>query len=335
MKRMKYWCLFLTVLLLGGCGQRPHEKQIYAMDTVMTLTVWGDGTAPETLGRFLQDADNQLSVTKEASLVSRLNRGETVTPEDELYRLLQEASQLGAATGGRLDICLYPVTRLWGFTTGQYQIPSEEARKQALSHTGNHQLILENGTARLEPGAQMDLGAVAKGWAGRHCVGLLEENPRVRCALLALGGNIQTYGTKPGNKPWRIGIQEPGGSGLAGLLEITGTWAIVTSGGYQRYFEEQGKVYTHIIDPSDGCPVNNDLASVTVVCKDGLRADGLSTALSVMGLEKAAEFWKKTGDFEAVLIGTDGTIYTTSGLADALTSPNGAVVPLASLGQTD
>ncbi len=325
MRYIKLWVLLLPLLLLGGCGEKQHQKQVYAMDTVMNLTVWGDGSALNDLQQLLQKAETQLSVTKPASLVSRLNAGETITPEGEIYALLEDAAALGEATGGSLDICLYPVTRLWGFTTGQYHVPGEGELEEALSRTGNQRLILENGTARLEAGAQMDLGAVAKGWAGAQCIRLLEKNSGVSCAMLSLGGNIQTYGTKADGNPWRIGVQNPKGSGLAGVLELEGTWAVVTSGGYERYFEENGRIYTHIIDPATGYPAENDLASVTIVSKNGLQADGLSTALYVMGLEKAAEFWRETGDFEAVFITKDGKLHVTAGLEERLKEPAGEV----------
>ncbi len=329
MRSMKLLCLLLVVLLLGGCGQQPQEKQLFAMDTVMTLTVWGDSTALNDLQRLLQVADSRLSVTKPNSLITRLNKGEAVTPDEDIYALLEDAAALGAATGGSLDLCLYPVTRLWGFTTGSYAVPPQEELVKALSHTGNHRLTLEKGTAHLEAGAQLDLGAVAKGWAGTQCVKLLQgKYPQVPCAILRLGGNIQTYGTKPGNKPWRIGIQSPTGEGLAGVLELTGTWAVVTSGGYERYFEEKGRRYCHIIDPATGYPVDNGLLSVTVVSADGLQADGLSTALYVMGLEKATEYWQQTRSFEAVFLSSDGTTYVTPGLSAALTLTHGQALVL-------
>lgn len=329
MRPMKLLCLLLVVLLLGGCGQQPQEKQLFAMDTVMTLTVWGEASALTDLQQLLQEADSRLSVTNPNSLVSRLNRGETVTPEEHIYALLENAAQLGEETEGRLDLCLYPVTRLWGFTTGTYRIPTQEELHKALSCTGNHRLILENGTVRLEAGAQLDLGAVAKGWAGAQCIKLLEEEyQEVTAAILHLGGNIQTYGTKPGKDPWRIGIQSPTGDGLAGVLELSGTWAVVTSGGYERYFEENGKRYCHIIDPATGFPVENDLLSVTIVSKEGLQADGLSTALYVMGLEEAAEFWKQHRDFEAVFLTAEGAAYVTPGLRSALTLIQGETVVL-------
>lgn len=307
--------LLCLVLLLGGCAAGPEEAEIYAMDTLMTLQVWGAGRAEAVaqLKGMLNGWDGQLSVTREGSLVRQLNEGQAVSLTGELEALFSGALALSRETGGALDPCLYPVTRLWGFTTGEYRVPTQEELDALLSLTGSDKLTLSGKTASLAPGAQLDLGALVKGWAGSRAAAYLEERGDVACAILALGGNIQTFGTKPDGSPWQVGIQNPAGSGVAGILSVTGTWAVVTSGGYQRYFEEDGVRYSHIIDPKTGYPVSNGLASVTVLCQDGLRADGLSTALTVMGLEKAAAFWREHRDFEAVFILDSGEIYATPG----------------------
>ena len=223
---------------------------------------------------------------------------------------------LSNRTGGALDPCLYPVTKLWGFTTGHYRVPEQAEIQEALAHTGSKQLILKNSCAHLAAGAQMDLGAVGKGWAGRLAAEYLEKGEGVTGGLLSLGGNVQTYGEKPGGAPWQIGIQDPAGAGTLGTLSLQGTWAVVTSGGYQRYFEAGGVRYCHILDPETGAPARAGLASVTVVAEDGLLADGLSTALYIMGLEKASDFWREGRDFEAVFCTEAGTVYVTAGLAD-------------------
>ena len=306
------------LLLLPGCSRQPVEAQVYAMDTLMTIKLWGSHgeAAIQDLSRLFQEQEAQLSVTRPGSLVDRLNGGQTVELPEQIQDLFRETLALSNRTGGALDPCLYPVTKLWGFTTGHYRVPEQAEIQEALAHTGSKQLILKNSCAHLAAGAQMDLGAVGKGWAGRLAAEYLEKGEGITGGLLSLGGNVQTYGEKPDGAPWQIGIQDPAGAGTLGTLSLQGTWAVVTSGGYQRYFEAGGVRYCHILDPETGAPARAGLASVTVVAEDGLLADGLSTALYIMGLEKASDFWRESRDFEAVFCTEARTVYVTAGLAD-------------------
>ena len=155
---------------------------------------------------------------------------------------------------------------------------------------------------------------IAKGYTGDQLIRLFRENG-VTSALINLGGNVQTVGTKPDGTPWRIGVQSPFGEGYLGTIEAKDE-AVITSGGYERYFEKDGQIFWHIIDPATGLPAKNGLLSVTVAGESGALCDGLSTALFVMGLEKAAAFWQSSGGFDAVFVTDDGSVYITEGLAE-------------------
>lgn len=292
---MKKWiCMLLAVVFfcLSGCSAHA-QKTVFAMDTVMDLQLWGADSekAVAQLVELIAETENIWSVQKPDSLISRLNRGETVE-----HALLQQVQTLSARTKGAFDPKLGAAMELWGFRSKEYNIPEAEALSQALQER------------------TWDLGGAVKGYTGLLAVQTLETMDIDR-AILNLGGNIQTYGKKPDGAPWTVAIQSPDGGEYLGTLSVVGTAAVVTSGDYQRYFEQGGIRYHHILDPETGMPAQSGLRSVTVICRDGLTADVLSTALFVMGLEKATEFWRASDDFEAVFVAGDGKIHATVGAA--------------------
>ncbi len=281
--------------LLAGCSQQSRTT-VFAMDTVMDLQVWGkDGeTATEQLSQLLKKLEDRWSATAGNSALGLLSRGEDPDLSVEEEKLLQVVEQLSDRTDGAFDPKLYNVSMAWGFYDGANHVPTDTELEEALAKP------------------QWDLGAAMKGYAGSQCVELL-KTMQIDRAILNLGGNVQTYGEKPNGDPWKIGIQNPDGGDYIGTVAVIGTASIVTSGDYQRYFEQDGVRYHHIIDPKTGMPARSGLRSVTVICRDGLTADALSTALFVMGLEKATAFWQTSDDFEAVFITEDGSVYATEG----------------------
>lgn len=319
--------------LLSGC-RKPveHSTTIFAMDTVMNLSVYDD---PDALDRAVEDLyhmEKQFSATTEDSLVSRLNRGETVSPSHVLQDLLTQSLALCQITEGALDLTARPATLAWGFPTGEYRVPGDSELEQLAERIDYTQIVLQyedNGRCNLTlpAGTQIDLGAVAKGYAGDMLAHDLKQ-AGVTSALLDLGqSSIMAVGSKPDHSPWRVGIQDPGGDSYLGVLELNDQ-AMGTSGSYQRYFEEDGVRYCHIIDPDTAAPAQSGLASVTVVSDSCLVCDGLSTALFVMGLEESALFWdwcRADPDlaFEAIFIEEDGTITITAGLEESFSLAEG------------
>lgn len=319
--RMKRaFALLLALLLPYGCAPaQPLERTFFAMDTVMTLRLYqgGDGSLLDRAEARVRELEGLWSVTDGASEISTLNHDGSAELSPETADLLRTALGMCERTGGALDISTYPILRAWGFTTGEYAVPEEEEIAALLPMVDYTQVMQDGTCAALPEGMEIDLGSVAKGCAGWRLAHLLKENG-VTSALLDLGGNIQTVGAKPDGSPWRVAIRNPAGEGNVGVVEVVDQ-AVVTSGGYERYFEEDGVRYWHIIDPKTGAPARSGLASVTVVGESGLLCDGLSTALFVMGREGALEHWRQHRDFEAVLVSEDGSVTITAGLEGRFT----------------
>lgn len=327
MRRYRFMIFLWTLLLLTGCSAAPEEKpcryELMAMDTIMSLTIYGKPAqkAQDILQQAagqIQDLDALLSVTNEESEIYRINHsyGEAVQLSEKTLELLGDALELCQTTEGTLDITIYPVVRTWGFTTGEYRVPEEAELSALLEKVDYTQVVLDEENLTLPEGMELDLGAVTKGWTGDQLMELFQE-AGVTSAIVELGGNVQALGTKPDGSPWRVALQAPEG-GYAGALEIVDK-AVITSGGYQRYFEQDGETYCHIIDPSTGHPAQTGLASVTIVSDRGVQGDGLSTALFVMGREKAETYWRTHPDFDFILLGEDGTVTITEGLEDSFT----------------
>ena len=312
----------------ASCAAEEAREEFFAMDTKMTVKVYGEG-APEAAREAkerLQALDALWSATREGSDVERLNSGagEAIALSPKTMRLLRMSEEVREETKGALDVTLAPLLQLWGFTGGVHRVPTAEEIEAARALTGAGKLKLDEaaGTARLEKGSSVELGAVAKGYAGELVAAELKSRG-VRSAILDLGGNIEVIGAREGGAPWRIGLRNPFGGALLGTVAVADA-AVVTSAIDQRFFtDEAGNRYWHILDPATGKPAASGLASATVVASSGGRADALSTALFVMGAERAAAFWRERQDFEMVLVGMDGHVWITEGLLDRFSAGEG------------
>lgn len=326
--RNKIISLMIILLFLGAClagarimktDESKADASVFAMSTYISLTVYGKAgdQAVAAAQTRVEELEKMWSTTDEESEVFALNHsnGIPVRVSNETGELLRFTLKMAEETGGALDPTIYPVLLAWGFTTGENQIPTKDELNRLLRNVGYDRVVIEGNDVILPEGMQLDFGAVGKGYTGDILVKLLKEEG-VQSALLDLGGNIQVIGTRPDGKSWRVGLRNPFGDGYLGVLEISDL-AVVTSGNYERYFVgEDGKTYGHIIDPANGYPVENGLASVTVLAGEGKYCDALSTALFVMGRDRAVAYWRWHQDFDMILVTQDGEICLTEGIKD-------------------
>lgn len=319
--------------VLTGCGGEKEvssqSSQVFAMDTVMLLTVYGDQAQQglDQAEQTIQKLEKLWSATDENSEIWALNHsgGNWVELSEDTQEILSRGLELCALTDGELDLTAYSAVQAWGFPTGAYRVPDEAELEQLVGTIDYTQVELDDNQARLPEDMSLDLGAVAKGRLGEVLSQDLKELG-VTSALLELGGNIQTVGTKPDGSRWRVGIQDPNSQegGYLAIVEVADQ-AVVTSGDYQRYFEQDGQTYCHIMDPATAAPADSGVDSVSIVGSDGTVCDVLSTALFVMGEEKGAQFWKDHPemDFEAIFVSQDGSIAVTEGLEEHFTLADG------------
>jgi thiamine biosynthesis lipoprotein len=291
----------------------------------MTLTAYGEGadTAVDAAVSYIEDMDARLSTGIDTSEISQINANGTGTLSADATAILEAALSLHAETDGAFNPLMYPLMEAWGFPTQNYCVPDAETLQALLPLTDCDALTLdpETGSVTLmKDGMQLDLGGIVKGYTSSAIATLFADNG-VTSGIVSLGGNVQVMGTKPDGSLWRVGVQNPDSSGdYLGILEVQDK-AVITSGGYERYFEQDGNTYHHILDPETGYPAQSGLISVTIVSEDGTLADGLSTALFVMGLDKAEAFWQAHDDtFDAIFQTDDGTLYVTAGIASAFSS---------------
>lgn len=310
------------ILITAGCGSTPvmekETAEIFAMDTIMNLTVYGE-SAQELLTearQLVQKYEGLFSVNTRTSDVAKLNQaaGSAVQVSPETYELIQKSIEISKETEGLFDISIYPLVRAWGFTKEEYRVPEPEELGRLLEKVDASKIRLEpDNRVTLPEGMEIDLGGIAKGYLSQKLTELFREGG-AQAAVVSLGGNVQTFGKKPDGTPFMVGITDPSdGSSVLGTIQV-GEKAVITSGSYQRYFEKDGKVYHHIIDKRTGAPAQSDLTSVTVIGEDGVAADSLATALFVMGKERAVQFAASHPEIQLVLVDTKSQIWTSEGI---------------------
>lgn len=321
---MKAVALAAAALLLCGCaanGGEPKSKTEFKMDTYMTVTVY-DGDADKAIADAFERAgelEKKWSVTDPESEIYSANHndGAPYALSGDTAELIRFALEMNGRTDGALDITLYPILREWGFTTGEYSVPTPERIGELLSDTGCGRLTLSGNTLTVPEGMSVDLGSLGKGCAGDEMIDCLKQNG-VTSAMLDLGGNIQLIGSKPDGSDFRIALKSPIGEGNIARIEVSDC-AVITSGGYERCFTEGGETYWHILDPETGFPAKSGLLSATAIGGQGRVCDALSTAMFVMGEKRSKELWQRSNDFEMILVTDDNRLIVSEGIEDRLT----------------
>lgn len=326
-------CLIFTRALSEGQESSAH-REIFAMDTYMTLTAYGEKceAALDEAEAFINRMDTTLSAQNEKSEIFKLNKEGVAFVSEDTLNIIKKACEISQETDGALDITIYPVVKEWGFFDDKLHVPSDEELSKLLLSVDYHNIEIADKAAdgglykiSLKNKAAVDPGAIAKGYTSEKVMDILKKY-ELTGAIVSLGGNIQCCGRRPDGSDFVCGITDPkrpdSRDSLLGTIKVSDK-AIVTSGTYERFLidDESGEKYHHIINPQTGLPAENEILSVTIVSKDGTVADALSTACFVMGREKAISFYQNSPyDFDMVIMTMDEQVYITNGLSDAFSS---------------
>lgn len=324
-------CLILT--LLTGCTKEPDvptdpiTKSTFLLNTVVTITLYdsSDETIIDKAFELCSQYESIFSRTLPESELYQLNQG--LLPHDDngytvskdLYRLIEKGLEYGDLSDGNFDIAIEPVSSLWDFHAANPVLPNKADIEKALPYINYKNISLNGGKVAFDADTMgFDLGAIAKGYiADRLKEFLLEQG--VESAMINLGGNVLCVGNKPDGSAFKIGIQKPFAdrNETVAVMELKDV-SVVSSGIYERYFTVDGKEYHHILNPKTGYPYESDLVSVTIISKDSVDGDGLSTSCFSLGLEKGLELINSLNDTHAVFITNDYELHFSDGFHKAI-----------------
>lgn len=310
--------LLVTFLLCGCSGEHDYSEQGIFFDTLVSINIYGtkDKTVIKDCLILCEEYEKKFSRTIDTSEISRLNKakGQWVELSEDTIDLIEKGIEYSEITEGAFDITIAPLTELWHVKDNKGVLPSKEEIEKAKSHIDYKLIEIDGNKVRLkDKDAQIDLGGIAKGYIADKLKALMLERG-VESAMINLGGNIVVIGSKKDGSNWNIGIQKP----FADRNEVIGSVLIrdktvVSSGIYERYFEYEGKIYHHILDPFTGYPSDSDLEAVTIMGESSAIADALSTSCILLGSEKGMKLVEEIPGIEAVFVTRDGEILESSG----------------------
>lgn len=346
-KKAKFLIIIMLIaaFALSGCRQQvpspapaspapsggPVAKSNFLLGTVVEITIYDqqdESIIDKAFARITEIEDKMTINNAETSEIIALNeasgKNEVKLSPDTFY-VVEKGKEYYDISGGKFDITIGSVVKLWNIGTEYAAIPDKDVLAKAVERVDNNKLSLnkEKLTAKLEDAdMKVDLGAIAKGYAADEVARILKEN-NVKHAIINLGGNVLTIGGNPNGNPWKIGIQDPFNprGEFLGIMPVKDK-TVVTSGTYERYFEENGKKYHHILDPRTGYPTENNLYSVSIITDKSIDGDGLSTTTLLLGVEEGMKMIERLENVEAIFVTSDKQVYVSSGLKKDFTVTN-------------
>ncbi len=322
----------LCSALFQGCSgnTEPLEETKFLLGTICTVKIY-DHKSQDTMDKVfnrIQEIENKMSVNKtgtEVDAIAAAAGKSYVKVSDDTFYVIQKGKYYSEKSGGKFDITIGPLVKLWGIGTDAARLPSQQEIDAKKSLINYKDVLLNEGDKSVmlkRQGMALDLGGIAKGYSADEAARILKEN-NVQHAIVNLGGNVLVLNDNVNGKPWSIGIQNPFETrgDIVGSIAVTSK-TVVTSGIYERYFEYNGVRYHHILDPFNGYPMNSDLASVTIVTNTSIDADAMTKNLFYLGSSQGLAYAEATPDIEAIFITKDKKVYVTKGLKENIDITN-------------
>ena len=312
----------LTACSLSGTNEK-YGTTGFAMGTTISETVYAKDEeaatkACEDIISLLEKIENEeISWRVEGSEIYQINHSDQAFKvSDEVYDWLKESMQLAADSKMALNPAVGVLAKLWDIGGDNPRVPEKEEIAEALKKINADDIIIEEShfVERKNEDVQIDLGAVGKGIGADKVYQYLQEDEDISGAVIAVGGSICIYGEKADGSDWNVGVQDPRAEDgtVMGVVTAKDGEFVSTSGDYEKYIEQDGKRYHHILDSKSGYPSESGLISVTIICPSGIDSDGLSTACFVLGIEDSLALLEKY-DAEAIFVDEDHNVYQTDG----------------------
>ena len=308
--------ILLFLILNYSCKEKPEYSSFAGVAQGTTYSIVFENSAKRNpfglkaeIEKILSDFDMSLSLYKDSSILSRINRNEEVVPDEFFIEVFRRSIEISQLTNGAFDITVGPLVRAWGFGPDEHKDVSASKIDSLRQFVGIEKVQLTEGKLlKSDPRIKLDFNAIAQGYSVDVLCGYLNKQG-IKSYLVEIGGEVRVKGDK-GDSLWRIGIDRPEddnmspGENLEAVIEMKDR-SLATSGNYRKYYVENGIKYSHTIDPKTGYPARNQLLSATLLASDCATADGIATACMVMGKERSIEFLDLHPEFDAYLIYSD------------------------------
>jgi FAD:protein FMN transferase len=335
-KRLTIFLLLIfSLVILSSCSKdnkvtEPLSRSEVLMGTVVTVSLYdsNDESILDKVFDKVKELENTLSINENGTLVDEINNEAGIKPvqvDDDTYNIVKKALEYSKLSNGLFDISIGPIVKLWNIGLPEARVPSQEEIDEKLPLIGYNDIEIDDTNKTIflnRKGMMIDLGGIAKGYTADVISDILTEEG-VKSAIINLGGNVFAHGKKVNGDDWKIGIQNPftERGGIVGSI-TTSNKSVVTSGIYERYIEQDGVKYHHILSPYTGYPYDNEIAGITIVSDKSVDGDALSTSVFAMGVEEGMNFVNTLDGIDAIFITKDYKVYITDGLKSIFTLTN-------------